>query len=152
MIKFFKRLIIIILVTITLVTVAGIIILETKKDLITRILIEELNDQLLTRVEVGEIKLTIFHRFLHVTANFNTVLVFNPDSFSAKNMNHTEGGDTLLFANRIYLDIDLKDLLRKEIPSARQVGCRIVSPQRHEVRPQPTKGDDGAGRCSTSLP
>jgi len=115
MIKFFKRLLFSILALIILVTIAGIVILETRRDLITQKLIEEINEQLLTRVEVDEIKLTIFHHFLHVTANFNTVVVFNPDSFSAKNMRNIEGADTLLFANRLYLDIDLSDLLRKEI-------------------------------------
>jgi len=119
MIKFIKRFLVGFLVFLALVTGAGVIILETNKDLITRSLIEELNDQLLTRVEVGKIKLTIFHRFLHITANFKTVVVFNPDSFSAKNMNLVEGGDTLLFANNIYLDIDLSDLLNKEINISR---------------------------------
>lgn len=115
MIKFLKRFFIGFLVFLALAIGAGVIILETNKDLITRKLIEELNDQLLTRVEVGKIKLTIFHRFLHVTANFKTVVVFNPDSFSIKGMKYVEGGDTLLFANNIYLDIDLSDLLNKKI-------------------------------------
>lgn len=119
MIKFIKRLLVGLLVFLIIATGAGVVILETNKDLITQKLIEELNDQLLTRVDVEKIKFTIFHRFLHVTANFKTVVVFNPDSFSAKNMKHPEGGDTLLFANNIYLDIDLTDLLNKEINISR---------------------------------
>ncbi len=119
MIKFIKRSVVGFLVFLALITGAGVIILETNKDLITRKLIEQLNDQLLTRVEVGEIKLTIFHRFLHVTANFKKVIVFNPDFFSVKSMKYVEGGDTLLFANNIYLDIDLSNLLNKQINISR---------------------------------
>ena len=115
MIKFIKRFLVGFLVFLALVTGASVILLNTNKDLITRKLVEELNDQLLTRVEVGEIKYTIFHRLLHVTANFKSVVVFNPDSFSIKSMKYIEGGDTLLFANNIYLDIDLSDLLKKRI-------------------------------------
>ncbi|MEA1897904.1 MAG: hypothetical protein U9N53_09610, partial [Bacteroidota bacterium] len=115
MIKFVKRFLVGLLVVLVLATGASIILLETNKDLITRKLVEELNDQLLTRVEVGKIKYTIFHRLLHVTANFKSVVVFNPDSFSIKSMKYIEGGDTLLLVNNIYLDIDLSDLLNKRI-------------------------------------
>lgn len=115
MIKFIKRFLVGSLVFLALATGASVILLKTNTDLITRKLVEELNDQLLTRVEVGKIKYTIFHRLLHVTANFKSVVVFNPDSFSIKSMKYLEGGDTLLFANNIYLDIDLSDLLNKRI-------------------------------------
>ncbi len=120
MIRFIKKLIIIIIATIILVTVSALIYLEYNKDSISSKIIEKINEQLAARVEVEKIDLTLLHHFPQFTANLKNVIIFDPPSFSAGEKSF-EGGDTLLCVEMLHLDFDISGLLNKNIILSRLV-------------------------------
>lgn len=83
------------------------------EDEVSQYLIEELNEYLLTEVEVEDVHFSLIKKFPNASVEFKNVLAYTKDGFY-----NTLGGfntDTLFFARSIYVQVDLLDLINNEI-------------------------------------
>jgi hypothetical protein len=90
------------------------IILQTQKEQLKQLLVQELNDQLTTLVDVEEISFGIIRHFPKVTANLNKVTIFSAKSFKSEQFDEINS-DTLLHADNIFFKLNLIGLLKKKV-------------------------------------
>jgi len=83
------------------------------EDEVSQYLIEELNEYLLTEVEVEDVNFSLIKKFPNASVEFKNVLAYTKEGFY-----NTLGGfntDTLFFARSVYVQVDLLDLINNEI-------------------------------------
>ncbi len=110
--KVFKKILFILLILGGIIIVAALVIGRVYEDEITQYAVESINRQIKTRVDVANINLSLLKKFPDATLEFEDILVrsvpdFNKEEFSV-------GTDTLLFADQIYMQFSVLDLLNQQ--------------------------------------
>ncbi len=86
--------------------IAGAVLTYIYRDEVKALMIESLNSNLKTEIEVGNIQLDLFRRLPNASVTFDDVIAFEVSSYENK--------DTLIKANRIYFQFSILDLIRKD--------------------------------------
>ena len=118
--KFFKRLLIVLFVVFFLLFGAGFVFLKLKKEILTKLLVSELNKELLAPVQVKEIHFGLLKNFPNLTAGFKEVVILSSGDFRQETLGITN--DTLLYVQRLDITIQTLKLLRKQLVIHRFVG------------------------------
>ncbi len=105
-----------IVISLWVVTVIiGLVFSRSLQEKIIDLLIKEANSQLLAEVHLrkSNVHFSLFKKFPYATIELRNLVVKVPEKLDLKNL-HPEHGDTLLFARRIYLQLNLSSLLQDE--------------------------------------
>ena len=78
---------------------------------VSRYLVEELNDYILTEINVEEIDLSIIKKFPNATLQFKDVTIYSKSGYLKEIKGYNT--DTLIYAKSIFIQIDLLSLLSK---------------------------------------
>jgi hypothetical protein len=101
--KFLKILLITLSSIVGIILIIGMLVLIFEND-IKRYMLEKMNARLNTRIEVESIDLTIWDRFPAISLRFNNIAI--KDAWP-----EGPGTDTLLFAENLYLEMNIWDVL-----------------------------------------
>ncbi|QQS52590.1 MAG: hypothetical protein IPM71_07610 [Bacteroidota bacterium] len=95
--------------------IIGLVFSRSLQEKIIDLLIKEANSQLLAEVHLrkSNVHFSLFKKFPYATIELRNLVVKVPEKLDLKNL-HAEHGDTLLFARRIYLQLNLSSLLQDE--------------------------------------
>ncbi len=88
----------------------------TYKDHLIRILQNYANKHLQTKVKIArkDISFHVLQTFPNVSVQLKNVFIESSNTYNKEDFQYDRGSDTLLFANRIFLEFDLLKMLRKE--------------------------------------
>jgi len=111
--KLIKWILTFFIVVVVLVIGAGAIITYFYKDEVVGLVVDEINKNLQTQVDVKEISFTVFKHFPDASLIFSHVLVHSPKDFSSRGF-HGINTDTLLFSENLSLDFNLIDIIKKK--------------------------------------
>jgi len=82
------------------------------EDEVSQYLIEELNEYLLSEIEVGDVNFTMIKKFPKASLEFKDVVAYTKPGY-LKNIK-TYNTDTLFYAKSIYVQLNLLDIIFKE--------------------------------------
>ncbi len=83
------------------------------EDEVSQYLIEELNESLLTEVEVEDINFSLIKKFPKASLELKNVLAYSKDGYFKKIKEYNT--DTLFYAKSIYVQINIFDLIKKDL-------------------------------------
>ena len=118
--KIFKRLLIFLFVVFLLFGGAGFVFLKLKKETLTKLLVSELNKELLAPVQVQEIRFGFLKNFPNLTAGFKEVVILSSRDIKSKTPGTTS--DTLLYIKHLNITVQSLKLIRKQLVIHRFVG------------------------------
>jgi len=117
------------IILVLLTTISSVIVVKFYGDNVRDYAMDMLNDQLDTKITVGEIGVSIFRKFPNTSVFFNDVTVWSGHQFERGEITEISP-DTLFVADRLYLQFNLLDLLRKRYTikslEAREGSLRIL--------------------------
>ena len=102
-----------ILIGIIIISVAGIIVARYYQDEIRKLFVDELNKHIQTEIVADDLSFSVLRRFPKASLEFKNVLVKTREGFTG-NSNFNIDSDTLLTAERLFLQFSLGDIFRKE--------------------------------------
>ena len=112
--KIIRRLFRIIFFTVLILFAGGIILSHFYKGKIIDFLVNELNKQLTTQIEVEEIKFSVIRKFPNASLEFKNVLIRSTSQFDFKE-SHQINTDTLLSVKHLFLQFNLRDIVKSDI-------------------------------------
>ena len=112
--KIIRRLFRIIFFTVLILFAGGIILSHFYKEKIIDFLVNELNKQLTTQIEVEEIKFSLIRKFPNASLEFKNVLIRSTSQFDFKE-SHQINTDTLLCVKHLFLQFNLRDIVKSDI-------------------------------------
>ncbi|PLX20232.1 MAG: hypothetical protein C0597_04425 [Marinilabiliales bacterium] len=83
------------------------------EDQVSQYLIEELNEYLLSEVEVEDIKFSLIKKFPKASLELKNVVAFSKEGYLSKIQGYNT--DTLFFAQSIFVQINILDLISKDL-------------------------------------
>lgn len=104
--KYFKKIVLIFFIFFILLVVSSFIIFNFYKDSVKSLIVNQINKQLSTEIQVKNIELSFFQRFPNVSLTFSDVI--------AKDAIHSANKGNLLKAENVYLQFSILDLLTKK--------------------------------------
>ncbi len=117
------------IIFVLLSVITSVVIVKFYGDDVQEYTMDLINDQLDTKVSVGEAGISIFRKFPNASVFFNDVTVWSGHRFDRAAFEHFSP-DTLFAADRLYLQFNLLDLIRKKFSirslEAREGSLRIL--------------------------
>ncbi len=107
-----RKIVIYLFVVLLIIVGAGVVLSLVFKDDITGLLIRELNKQIVTKIEVEEIKFSLLRKFPNASVELRQVVIHPPETFHEENR-EDPGYDTLLYAKHLFLEFNTKDVIHK---------------------------------------
>lgn len=101
------------IVFVMLLLIASAIVVKFYGDELKDYAMEMVNSQLDTKVSVGDVGISVFRKFPNTSVFLNNVTVWSGHNFVRNEFKGIQT-DTLLFADRLYLQFNILDLLRKK--------------------------------------
>lgn len=101
------------LAAIFLFFISGIIVTKKYGGELKEYAIKQINDQIETKIKVGDIQLSFLSRFPYISVVFNDVLAWSSNDFNRADFANVNT-DTLLFAEKIYLQLNIIDVIRSQ--------------------------------------
>jgi len=83
------------------------------EDEVSQYLVEELNENLLAKVEVEDIHFTLLKKFPKATVEFKNVIAYSKEGYYTKIKGYNT--DTLFFAKNLYIQINFLDFITNEV-------------------------------------
>ncbi len=111
--KKFRKIIISFLIIVGILVTVAAILGRIYEDEITQYVVSELNEQIRTEAEVGDVKLSFLKKFPDASLELNDVLLFSVPDFLPSNF-PGYNTDTLLQADRLYLRFNVARLLKRQ--------------------------------------
>ncbi|MCK4920978.1 MAG: hypothetical protein KAS71_08025 [Bacteroidales bacterium] len=111
--KIFFNLIWIVFTASVLFVASGIILSKKYEDKIISIAVEQINQQLDTKINVNEVEVSLFSKFPYISVVFKDVVIWSPENFNYEAFNADES-EKLFEAEKIYLQFNLVHLLLKK--------------------------------------
>lgn len=96
-----------------LFAVSGIILSKKYEDKITSIAVDQINQQLNTKISVNEIDFSFLSKIPYVSVVFKDVVIWSPESFNGEDFSANES-EKLLAAEKIYIQFNLIHLFQKK--------------------------------------
>ncbi len=96
-----------------LFVIASVVVVKFYGDELQKYTMEIINDQIDTKISVEEVGISIFRKFPNTSVFFNDVTVWSGHSFRREEFPGIST-DTLFVADRLYLQFNILDLLRKK--------------------------------------
>ena len=128
-------------------TVLGIYV-SVRKDRITSVLVEKLNESVNTKISYGDLKVTLFESFPNITVRFNDLLV-EPSPFYDRSQFRNENSDTLLYLSSLSLTVSIPSLLTGTVAvrsiTARNGEVNLLTDRRGDINYLvfPERGKEG---------
>jgi len=128
-------------------TVLGIYV-SVRKDRITSVLVEKLNESVNTKISYGDLKVTLFESFPNITVRFNDLLV-EPSPFYDRTQFRNENRDTLLYLSSLSLTVSIPSLLTGTVAvrsiTARNGEVNLLTDRRGDINYLvfPERGKEG---------
>jgi len=139
------------IIFVLLSVITSVVIVKFYGDDVQEYTMDLLNDQLDTKIAVGEMGISVLRRFPNASVFFNDVTVWSGHRFDRTVFGEV-APDTLFVADRLYLQFNLPDLLRKKFTikslEAREGILRILidGAGNGNFMVRDPKDDTGAGR------
>jgi hypothetical protein len=107
--KLFRVIFFIFLISLT----GGIILTYLYKEKIINFLVNELNNQLTTKIDVEEIKFSVIRKFPDASLEFRNILIWSTSDFPLEEFNQLNI-DTLLNVKHLFLQFNIKDIFKND--------------------------------------
>jgi hypothetical protein len=112
-VKLLKRLFFFFILLVLIVIASGIVVSLVYGDEVKQKLVTEINKGLKTEISVGEIHFSVLRKFPNASLEFRDVLIKSVKHFQ-KNEFPNQFADTLLSAERLFLEFSLRSLISKQ--------------------------------------
>ena len=141
-------------IVLLLLAIASVVVVKFYGNDLKIFVMEQINERLDSKVDVGEISVRVFHKFPNTSIQLKNVTVWSTHNFSTSGFNGP-GADTLLSAKDIYVSFNLLSLIRKKY-NIRQLEIRegilhLYTDLQGEVNYQVFSGDKRKRKESTPV-
>ncbi|UCG28717.1 MAG: hypothetical protein JSV24_04990 [Bacteroidales bacterium] len=113
MLRLFRKISIWFLIIFLFLLGSGVVLSILFRDEVNSLLVEEINKRIITEINVGELRFSLLRKFPSASVEFRDVLIRSPISYKPDNTEF-DYGDTLLFAEHLFLEFSIFDFVRKE--------------------------------------
>ncbi len=110
MLKFVKKIVITLLILIALIVSLSYLFARIYEKEIVETVVSELNSQLETKLDVASVNFTLLNNFPRATVKFDKVFLKSSQAY----LNQHPKEDTLLYAQNIYLEFSLLDVINQK--------------------------------------
>ena len=100
--------------TVALVVLVAVVVATLFGDEIKNLAIEEINKKIDTKIDVGEIEFSLLKSFPNATLSFQDAIIYSTPSFKKTDFKQLDT-DTLLIANQITLQLNIRSLLKNQV-------------------------------------
>ena len=101
------------LIVMLLLAITGVVVVKFHGDDLKTFVMDQINDHLDSKVDVGEINVKVFQKFPNTSIQLKNVTVWSTHNFNSRDFKG-QGPDTLMTASYIHVSFNLLALIRKQ--------------------------------------